>query len=259
MKKRRIIVGVVICFLMGLIASFLWHYHKNLAKDDAPYKLYYVNSQITSLNTAPYEGEMKSTDTAVEDMLKKLKIQVDIEMLPAIPEDVEVTKYSIEYGKLYLYFNNAYYQMDSVREVMCRAAVVCSLTQIPGISEVMFYVEEEPLTNKEGTPYGYMRRQEFVQNTGSSINSYEMTGFDLYFANTDGDGLVEEHVTIKCNSGQARESVAIECLLKGPNKVQLIQTLPKETKLLNVSIHNGVCYLNFNEGLKNTVPDVKPE
>lgn len=259
MKKKQRIIGVIIGLLFCLVVCGVWQYQKKEKVEEAPYKLYYVNSEITSLTTAPYHGEIEDKDIAIKEILKALKTQSDIEMLPAIPENVEVVRYEIKYGKLDLYFNDAYLRMDSAREVMCRAAVVCSLTQISGISEIMFYVEEEPLMNKNGDAYGYMQRQEFVQNTGSSINSYEMTDFVLYFANAEGDALVENQVAIRCNSGQARESAAIECLLKGPSSTEMQQTIPKGTKLLNVSLHEGVCYLNFNEGLTNSLPNVKPE
>lgn len=257
MKKKIMRTAVVFTFLLMILG--ISGCQKKVNVEDCPYKIYYVNSQVTSLTAAPYEGEMNDTEAAVDEMLKALKEQNDIEMLPAIPEKVEVISYTIEQQKMTIHFNDAYKEMDVVREVMCRAAVVCSLTQIPGIDEIMFYIEEEPLANEEGITYGYMQADGFVQNTGSSINSYEMTDFVLYFSNAEGDALIEEAVNVRCNSSQARESAAIEYLMKGPETSGLLSTIPKGTKLLNASINNGICYLNFNEGLNNSIPGVKPE
>ena len=62
--------------------------------------------------------------------------------------------------------------MDTVREVLCRAALVRSLTQIDGVDLVMICVDGTPLTNKKGNTYGYQQAEDFVQNTGSSIKLF---------------------------------------------------------------------------------------
>ena len=81
----------------------------------------------------------------------------------------------------------------------------------------------------------------------------------LYFANSDGSALVKEEMDVRYNSNQAKERVIVEKLIKGPTGNDLQATIPKGTKLLGTSIKDGICFLNFNEGLKNTTPGVQPE
>lgn len=226
---------------------------------DAPYKIFYVNTQGTALEERAYQGNVNKVKDTIKDMLEALKTQEGIELQPAIPDNVKLENYRLEDGKLELFFSQEYRQMDVVREVLCRAAVVRTLTQITGVNQVMFYVDNSPLTNREGSPYGYMQASDFVQNTGSSINFYEETSFELYFSKKTGDKLILENVTVQSNSSQSKESAAIECLIKGPKSEDALATIPKGTKLLNVSIKEGVCYLNFNEGLKNSISGVTPE
>ena len=40
-------------------------------------------------------------------------------------------------------------------------------------------------------------------------------------------------------------------LLKGPEKKGLLATIPKGTQLINVSVSDGVCYVNLDETFKN--------
>ena len=47
--------------------------------------------------------------------------------------------------------------------------------------------------------------------------------------------------------------------MRGPRGSDLQRTIPKGTKLLGVSIKEGICYLNFDEGLKNILPGIKSE
>ena len=47
--------------------------------------------------------------------------------------------------------------------------------------------------------------------------------------------------------------------MRGPSGSDLKETIPKGTKLLSVSIKDGICYLNFDEGLRKIVSGVTPE
>lgn len=148
--------------------------------------------------------------------------------------------------------------MDTVREVLCRAALVRSLTQIDGVDLVMICVDGTPLTDKKGNTYGYQQAEDFVQNTGSSINSFQEMKLTLYYADSSGEKLQKEEDTVRYNSNESKERVVVEQLMRGPSNNRLLATIPKGTKLLGVSIKDHICYLNFDEGLRNIAPGVSP-
>lgn len=242
-----------------VVSVFLFASCGSRNAQESPYKIFGVNAQGTALTEGPFTGEMTSTEETIDQMLEALKAQENLEIQPAIPADVQVTAYHYENGKLDISFSLEYKKMDRVEEVLCRAAVVRTLTQINGVNQVMFFVEDMPLKNQDGEPYGYMQASDFVQNTGSTINSYEVKNFVIYYSDKSGKQLIEDEVSIRCSSNQARESIVIESLIKGPKCEDAIATIPKGTELLSSSIKNGVCYLNFNEGLNNSISGVTPE
>lgn len=226
----------------------------------APYKIYYLNAEQTGLVEEAYTGETKDAQKAVEEMLECLRKGTDkIEEQSVLPEEVEILKYDLQDVKLTLYFNTAYMKMNPVQEVLCRAALVRSLTQLDGVKRVAFYVDGEPLKNRDGKEYGYFQADDFVQNTGASIHSYEKIELKLYFADETGEKLVMEQVSVQHDSNQALEKAIVEQLMRGPSDANNRRTIPKETHLLGVSIKDSICYLNFDEGLKNIVPGIKPE
>jgi germination protein M len=47
------------------------------------------------------------------------------------------------------------------------------------------------------------------------------------------------------------EKLILEQLIKGPATDKVHPTIPPETKLLGVSIKDGICYVNFDEGFLN--------
>ena len=75
-----------------------------------------------------------------------------------------------------------------------QAAVVQTLVQVDGIDFVSFYVGDDVLKDREGIPIGLMSADDFVQNTGSSLSSYQVTSLNLYFSNEDGTKLVSEKI-----------------------------------------------------------------
>ena len=255
MKNIRKTLILFLCIMIFLTTGC-----KKEDVSSAPYKIYYLNVEQTGLVEEAYTGETEDTEKGVEEILACLKKGTDkIEEQSVIPEGVEILKYNLQDEKLVLYFNEAYLKMDTVQEVLCRAALVRSLTQLNGVKLVAFYVDDEPLKNREGKEYGYFQTDDFVQNTGASINSYEKTELKLYFANETGDKLAVEKVSVRHDSNLALEKVIVEQLMRGPSDSKNQRTIPKGTHLLGVSIKDGICYLNFDEGLKNIVPGITPE
>lgn len=257
MKVRKwitIAISVLLC-LVGLTGC-----NKKTDVSASPYKIYYLNPEQTGLVEEAYTGETDDPEKAAEEILACLKKGSEgIQEQSVIPDGVDIEDIILEDEKLTLYFNAAYGDMDMVQEVLCRAALVRSLTQINGIDLVGFYVDGELLTNNKGREYGYFQSDDFVQNTGQSIHSFEETNLVLYFANGDGNKLTAQTVSVKYNSNVAFEKVIVEQLMRGPSSSDLKETIPKGTKLLSVSIKDGICYLNFDEGLRKIVSGVTPE
>ena len=257
MKKIYQIISILlaVCLLTGIVGC-----SKKEQKADAKYTIYQINQSGTALVPKDYDGTGKSVDEEVKGMLSALqKCDDEVKAQAALPKKVKLERYTLEDEKLILYYNAAYGKMDTVREVLCRAALVRSLTQIDGVDLVMICVDGTPLTDKKGNTYGYQQAEDFVQNTGSSINSFQEMKLTLYYADSSGEKLQKEEDTVRYNSNESKERVVVEQLMRGPSNNRLLATIPKGTKLLGASIKDHICYLNFDEGLRNIAPGVSPE
>ena len=129
---------------------------------------------------------------------------------------MEVTDYSLDGVMLSIHFDADYSSMTEVEEVLCRAAVVLTMTQIPGVDCVSFYVADAPLTDIRGNIVGSMNQDSFIENPGEQINSIQCTTLKLYFANETGDGLVEEtRSDVYYSSNVSMEKLIMEQLFGG--------------------------------------------
>ena len=126
------------------------------------------------------------------------------------------------------------------------------MTQIPGVDCVSFYVADAPLTDIRGNIVGSMNQDSFIENPGEQINSIQCTTLKLHFANETGDGLVEEtRSDVYYSSNVSMEKLIMEQLLEGPQTEGAKSAIPAGTKLINVSVVDGVCYVSLDENFKN--------
>ena len=84
------------------------------------------------------------------------------------------------------------------------------------------------------------------------MKKYEEVTLTLYFANVTGDKLIKMNRTLHYNTNIALEKLVVEQLVSGPlnNKgkedIQVLPTINSGTKIINVSIKDGICYVNLN-------------
>lgn len=220
--------------------------------DTEGYHAYYINKEGTKIVETDCDLTAKEEEKIEKELFETLTTAPDsIEYTNAIPSDVNVTGYNMSETQLIVNFDNSYYSMDAMTEVLCRAAVVRTMMQAPGVSCVSFYVDGAPLTDENGTVVGVMTEESFVENPGEQINAIQETSVTLYFSNAEGNRLIKETQTVHYSSNISVEKLIMERLLEGPKSKNARATIPTGTKLVSVSTVDGICYVNFDEGFLN--------
>lgn len=251
MKKKIYVIALIVTMILSLVGC-----GKEI--DDDAFKVYYVNIDVTNVKPIEYDfsAEGKTTSEQVDELLRELSKEPDDNKLRrSIKETVDVLGYTENAYTVTIDFSESYYDMTPAEEVLSRAAIVKTLTQLDDIMYVNFTVESAPLKNADGVIIGSMSADTFVENPGEQINSSVKETVTLYFANKDGDGLVKQKRVVHYSSNISLEKLVVELLIEGPKNDKLISTLPTGTKLINVSVVDGVCYLNFDDTFRNSIND----
>ncbi len=248
--RKKTWAAIVLKALPGVVLPvFLIACHSSKKKFD--FYVSYIDNKQTQTVQVGYEPKAETPEGRIEELLNELATDTDtVEYVKAIPEGVEVTTWETDQGCLKLDFNSAYHKLDVITEILCRLAVVRTVTQVEGIDSVSFTVRGAPLLDSGGTPVGRMTIDSFVENPGEQINSFKHAALDLYFANMDGDGLVRENRQVYYNSNISMEKLVMEHLLAGPKKEKAKKTIPDGTKLINIAVVDGACYVNLDESFK---------
>ncbi len=224
------------------------------------YKIYYLNASMTRLAPREYHTDTKGQEELVAELMNEfLNVPNDVDSQVALSDKVGYLGYRQEERVLFLYFDAGYtnrVNMKNTREILCRAALAKTMTQIDGIDYISIYVADQPLLDSYGNPVGVMADSDFIEGI-SDINAYEKSQLRLFFADETGSRLVEESREVVHSINTSLERLIVEELIKGPGTEGRFPTLPGDTKLLNVSLNENICYINFDSTFLNNTLEVK--
>ena len=255
MKKK-------IWILMLIISAAILASCGNDAEEEEEYAsfVYYLNGDANGLVRKEYDIPDGETQEQAEQILEKLKEPSDdLDYINPIPEDVEVLKCVLNGSILDVDFSGQYLNIKRIQEKLVRAAVVQSLVRVEGINAVRFTVEGEPFTDSSGTETGLMNEDDFVGNTSSSPSSYQTDTLTLYFANPEGDKLVEQKISVRYSSNVSKDKLIVEKLMQGPAGNSAGPTINPNANLLSVTTKDEICYVNFDSAFLTFLYDVLPE
>ncbi len=224
------------------------------------YTLYFISNDSTKLITREYWTTTTDESKLFEELRSELsKVPEKLEYMPPFGNNVSLRKWKSQNGRLLLDFEPSYLKLAADAEVLTRAAIVKTFTQIKGINYVSFQVEGNDLEDSLGKLVGAMYSDSFIYNEGAQINSFEEITLNLFFANEEGDALVKTEKTIMYNTNVAMERVILEQLIAGAKGTKGYGTINPDTKVISVVVKDGVCYVNLNNTFLTQVYSVTPE
>lgn len=212
------------------------------------YYIYCVNNEETGIVSHEYQTETMERNILLEELLQQLSLASDkLQYKAPLAGSFSLLGYSITEEQLVLNFSEEYRKQPATTEVLVRAAIVRTLSQIDGVAHISFQVKEEPLTDLFGNVVGVMNADTFIDNDGNEINTYEKVKLTLYFANESGDKLRKVSRNVVFNSNISMERLVVEQLLAGPAKGENgYPTINPATKIQSVTVKDGTCYVNLD-------------
>lgn len=213
---------------------------------ESKYKIYYVNEEQGEVLTEGFVPSEETTQTMLEEMTEKLN-KKNAEGHTLLPENIEIQSCVDDDGMIRVDFNQEYHDLNPVDEVLLRASIVKDYVQIPNIYLVTITAEGTPIVDSQGQEIGAMSLDSFLENTGKEIMAYQYKELNLYFTNEEGNQLVPEARQVYYNGNTPIEKVIVEQLLRGPGESGHYATLPSDTRIVGVSVADGIAYVNLGK------------
>lgn len=255
-KKRKRFWGPGI-LLMGMVLFCCACAGREDGQKGMAYQIYYVNNEETRIVSREYRSETTDEALLLEELLEQLAVISErLEYETPLAKEFALTGHTLEDGLLTLDFDERYKDLRGAREVLVRASIVRTVTQVKQVERVAFTVKGEQLVDQAGVAIGVMSDESFIENAGNEINAYEKVDLRLYFANESGDYLVEENRrNVVYNSNISLEKLVVEKLVEGPGEGGY-PTINPNTKVLSVTVKDGICYVNLSGEFLNQTYNV---
>jgi germination protein M len=253
-KAAACLLSLILAVMLAGCAGFTG------GQDQEAYYLYYISSGLNQVTSLPYTPEHQDTENMIAEFVAmQQKAPEDEEAVLLLPEGTSIRDWSLDGETLTLNMSSSYAELSPSREILARAGLVRTFTQVSGVSRVRFMINGSPLTDSSGNEIGSLTDDSFVENSGQELNTYQNTTMRLYFTDKSGTELVPEERTVYYSSNVPLERVVVEELVKGPREEDHYPTLSAETNILSVSIQEGICYVNFDESFTSSVLSVSDE
>ena len=241
MKKRKV-TALVMALVLGSVAFS----GCGKKETESKYKIYYVNEEQGEVLAESFVPSEETTQTMMEEMTEKLN-KKNAEGHTLLPENIEIQSCVDDDGMIRVDFNQEYHDLNPVDEVLLRASIVKDYVQIPNIYLVTITAEGTPIVDSQGQEIGAMSLDSFLENTGKEIMAYQYKELNLYFTNEEGNQLVPEARQVYYNGNTPIEKVIVEQLLRGPGESGHYATLPSDTRIVGVSVADGIAYVNLGK------------
>jgi len=224
--------------------------------DESQYQIYYLDATQSSIVSDTYTAKEDKPKALISELMGVLsKNPQSSAMKKAKPDIVVMQSYRLtDDGRLTLDFSPEYNDLSGVMEVLCRATIVKTLSQIEGVDYIEFTVSGQPLMDSKGKPVGIMESSDFINNTHAE-NVY----VTVYFSNEEGTALRASNLRITYDGNIPIVELILNRLILGPVEEGMIGTIPENTILNSVTTKEGICYVDFSSEFVNYNPNINPE
>lgn len=255
MMNKKICVSVIVIMLL------LSGCGKNDAgKINAPsYDVYFCDSAHTTLVTHKHAVKSQVPDEIMDDLISYMEEDISISAVSVFLDKQIITKSEYLDGVIYITLNEGYMVLNEVEKVLIKAAIVKTLVQIPDVNYVSFYINDKPMLNAAGDNAVMYDANSFVDTTETLNQDVRNLETVLYFADKSGQKLVAENVQITCDRGKSNYQAVVEQLISGPVTTDCYKTIPKNVKLISISVKEGICYVNFDSTFMDSFADASAE
>ena len=217
------------------------------AGEESGFRIYYREFVTSGLLSYGYTPENLTGDKAIEEVWNELcRSDYEEGRRSVVTGGITLLRYSLEQKNLNLYFSEEYAAQDNISELLLRAAVVKTFTQLEEVDTVSLFIGENPVTSLASLPLGAQKASDYVDIIGKGLSDTRAATLTLYFANQEGTALVKTSQEAVYESAYSIEKDVMNKLIAGPSDSGAAATLPDGLQMISIGIKDRVCYVNFD-------------
>ncbi len=227
-------------------------------QEEGTYRIYYKNNDNDNLVYHSYQAESDTFDALLSELLGQMAVSPVSGMNSVLGDETSVNNCTRGVDTISVDVSSGYLGMSERDRVLLRAAMVKTLTQLPGVTGIYMTVEGQSITNAAGEEVGLMNVNTFIESSSEGINSARLSQLTLYFASDDGAGLVEENRTVTFSSNVPIEQVVVQEIING-SETGNGAVLSTDTEIRSVKPEGDICTIDLGSAFNTVTAGVEPE
>ena len=173
-SRKRIFLCIMLLFCVSLLACRQDKNPDANAEDEEQTKIYYLDASQTSIVSMDYTPKESSTSELIDELIWALdQNPKSSSMKKAKPDSIIIQGYHLtKDGRLTLDFNSEYIEFTGVEEILSRATIVNTLSQVDGVDYIEFNPASmtfKPLTKERLVEY----KQAVEEFKGKPVREWE--------------------------------------------------------------------------------------
>ena len=241
----------IVCLLL-LLALLCGCASLGLGRQDKGVSFYYRSTDADYFSPLGAMGieqrTLRDDQTDIKAMMKLyLGGPVDPELTCPFPKGMQLIRSDTTAREITLVFDDALAALTGVGLRLACACIARTVSDYGGYETVVIKAEHLSLDGEESVTV-YPASLVLEDRSAGQPNAL----VQLFFADSQGRYLIEEQRSAPVEEEQDLPEFILRALIEGPQTENLGATIPKGTVLLNVSVVDRVCLVNFSaEFLQN--------
>ncbi len=263
MKRLRWLWMLVCCFCLAACSKEKVEEQGPPALEKNQIYIFFVNTQRTDMFPVPYTLEGDGMSEVVEGIIQYMSYENGT-MSYQTPIPTGITYLHNEYDEVQssvkISFNVVYDTINAESLVFFKTCVAWTILQLEEVESVSISLVDLANPDAEtATTLESFDRNSFTMNFGDR-SGYKQTGtIVLYFADESGEFLKEYQQTVEISNTTSLARLVVESLINGPELEGYTATLSDEVKINNISVNDGICYVDLSDEFYDTSNPLKNE
>lgn len=223
---------------------------------------YFVNADKTNLVPMVYtlEAGLEVPEQAAALVQYLAEETEDTDCQSPIPDGItfQESRPGTRHGTLEISFRIRYDAVDAQALLFFKGCVVKTLTQLEDVNRISILLTDVTNSDEEtATVSENFDADSFAMSFGGENGYLQKGTIILYFSNASGEMLKDYYKTVEISNNTSLARVVVESLIAGPAADGYIPTLSEDTKIRNLSVKDGICYVDLSEEFYNTDNQLK--
>ena len=166
----------------------------------------------------------------------------DKSLYATMPKEIKIRTIRVDQKHVIINFDESIFTLSPQQELIFKASLIKSLTSFEAFESVEFFFNGVPMKDKQQKITGKYQTGDVLTTYDDVVNRNFNKTVIIFYPNEKQDKLKQVYQNIILSPNKKIEEVIIETIINE----QMLPTLPRDTKLLNVYTNQEVCYVDLS-------------